>query len=147
MKELKTEKIINTNITKLWEIITLFNKYPNWNPIIHKIIGKPCLGANIEIHILTVGGKKRVYHPIITKFDPPFELRWEGKFFSSTILKGERIFKIIKIAENKSKFVNMEIFSGFGTKFTPKKMDHDILASFDRMNSSLKDFAETHNLN
>ena len=63
------------------------------------------------------------------------------------MLKGERIFKIIKLSENESKFINMEIFSGFGTKFTPKKMERDILASFEKMNLSLKDFAESNNSN
>ncbi|MGD1834239.1 MAG: SRPBCC family protein [Nitrososphaeraceae archaeon] len=147
MKELKAEIIIHASMTKVWEIITLFDNYSNWNPIIQKIIGKPQLGENIEIHIHTVGGKNRIYHPIITKFDPPFELRWEGKFFLSSVLKGERIFKIIKLSENESKFINMEIFSGFGTKFTPKKMEQDILASFEKMNLSLKDFSESNNSN
>ena len=37
MKEIKTEIIINSKPEKVWNILTNFEKYPEWNPFIKSI--------------------------------------------------------------------------------------------------------------
>jgi hypothetical protein len=39
--------------------------------------------------------------------------------------------------------VNKEIFSGIGVRFTPQKMEDDIVASFKKMNEALKKTIES----
>ena len=138
MKELITEIQINSNPEILWNVITDFKHYYQWNPILQKIKGEPLIGNQLEIHLSTVGGKKRIYHPKIIKITPNHELRWKGTFIFSQIFSGERIFLIEKLDENKVNFVNKEIFSGIGVRFTPQKMEDDIVASFKKMNEALK---------
>ena len=138
MKELTTEIQINSSPQNLWKVITDFKNYHQWNPILQKIKGEPLIGNQLEIHLITVGGKKRIYHPKIIKITPNHELRWKGTLIISQIFSGERIFLIEKLAEDKVNFVNKEIFSGIGVRFTPKKMENDILASFNKMNEALK---------
>lgn len=138
LKELTTEIQINSNPEILWKVITDFKNYYQWNPIIQKIIGEPLIGNELEIHLRTVGGKNRVYHPKVIKITPNHELRWKGTFFFSQLFSGERIFLIEKLSENRVNFVNKEIFSGIGVRFTTQKMEDDILASFKKMNDALK---------
>lgn len=138
MKELSTAIQINSSPEILWKVITDFKNYYQWNPILQKIKGEPLIGNQLEIHLTTVGGKKRIYHPKVIKITPNHELRWKGSFIFSQIFSGERIFLIEKLGENKVNFVNKEIFSGIGVRFTPKKMEDDILASFKKMNEALK---------
>ena len=138
LKELVTEIEINSTPAKIWKVITDFKNYYQWNPILQKIIGEPLIGNELEIHLRTVGGKNRVYHPKVVKITPNHELRWKGTFFFSQLFSGERIFLIEKLSENKVNFVNKEIFSGIGVRFTTQKMEDDILASFKKMNDSLK---------
>ena len=138
MKELITEIQIQSNPEILWNVITDFKHYYQWNPILQKIKGEPLIGNQLEIHLSTVGGKNRVYHPKVIKITPNHELRWKGTFIFSQIFSGERIFLIEKLAENKVNFVNKEIFSGIGVRFTPQKMEDDIVASFKKMNEALK---------
>jgi hypothetical protein len=142
LKELKDEIQIDSEPEIVWKILTDFKKYSQWNPMILKIIGDLSAGEKIEIHLKTVGGKNRVYHPTITKIVHNHELRWSGKFFFSPLFSGERIFLIEKLRDKKVNFVNKEIFSGIGVKFTPKKMENDILASFKKMNEALKTIVE-----
>ncbi len=142
LKELQNQIQINSEPELVWKILTDFKKYSQWNPIIFKIIGDLSVGSKIEIHLKTVGGKNRIYHPTITKIVPNHELRWNGKFFFSRLFSGERIFLIEKVSDKKVNFVNKEIFSGMGIKFTPKKMENDILESFKKMNESLKTIVE-----
>lgn len=138
MKEFTTEIQINSSPEILWNVLTDFKNYYQWNPILQKIKGEPLIGNQLEINLQTVGGKKRVYHPKIIKIIPNQELRWKGKFIFSQIFSGERVFLIEKYSDNKVKFVNKEIFSGIGVRLTPRKMEEDIVASFNKMNEALK---------
>jgi hypothetical protein len=138
MKELTTEIQINSSPEILWDVLTDFKNYYQWNPILQKINGEPLIGNQLEINLRTVGGKNRVYHPKIIKIIPYQELRWKGKFLLSQIFSGERVFLIKSISDNQVNFVNKEIFCGIGVRFTPKKMEDDIVASFNKMNEALK---------
>ena len=138
MKELTTEIQINSSPEILWKVITDFKNYYQWNPILQKIKGEPLIGNKLEIHLSTIGGKNRVYHPKVIKITPNHELRWKGTLLFSQIFSGERIFLIEKLSENKVNFVNKEIFSGIGVRFTSQKMEDDIVASFKKMNEALK---------
>lgn len=142
MKDLSTEVEINSTPNVVWDILTDFTNYSQWNPILRKIVGELSIGNKLEIHLTTVGGKSRIYHPIVTKIIPDHELRWTGKFFLSQIFSGERIFLIEQISNDKINFINKELFSGIGTKFSPQKMENDILMSFRKMNEALKKTAE-----
>ena len=138
MKEVATDIQINSRSEIVWKILTDFKNYSQWNPILVKIIGELSIGNQLEIHVITIGGKNRIYHPKITKIIPNHELRWKGQFFSSKIFAGERIFSIEKLSDNKVNFVNKEIFSGIGLKLVSQKTEDDILASFKKMNEELK---------
>lgn len=142
MKDLTTEIQINSSPQAVWNILTNFSNYPHWNPILTKVVGQLSIGNKLEIHITTVGGKSRIYHPKITKIVPNQELRWTGKFFLPQIFSGERIFLIEKVSIDKINFVNKEIFSGIGIRLAPQKMENDILLSFKKMNEALKKTAE-----
>ncbi|HET8792342.1 MAG TPA: SRPBCC domain-containing protein [Nitrososphaeraceae archaeon] len=142
MKDLTTEIEINSSPQAVWDILTDFSNYPQWNPILTKVVGQLSIGNKLEIHITTVGGKSRIYHPKITKIVPNQDLRWTGKFFLPQIFSGERIFLIEKVSIDKINFVNKEIFSGIGIKLAPQKMENDILLSFKKMNEALKKTAE-----
>jgi hypothetical protein len=138
LKELTTKIQINSSPEIVWSVLTDFKNYYQWNPILQKIKGEPLIGNQLEVNLLTVGGKNRVYHPKIIKITPNQELRWKGKFLFSQIFSGERVFLIEKISENRVNFLNKEIFSGIGVRFTPRKMEDDIVASFNKMNEALK---------
>jgi len=142
VKDLTTEIEINSSPQAVWDILTDFSNYPQWNPILTKVVGQLSIGNKLEIHITTVGGKSRIYHPKITKIVPNQDLRWTGKFFLPQIFSGERIFLIEKVSNDKINFVNKEIFSGIGIKLAPQKMENDILSSFKKMNEALKKTAE-----
>ena len=39
MKNIQTEILINTDITKVWDVLMNFDSYPKWNPFITSISG------------------------------------------------------------------------------------------------------------
>lgn len=139
MKELTTEIEINASPQRVWKILTDFDKYEQWNPFIHRIVGQAKEGSKIQIRIETPGGKNRKYEPTVTRVEESRELRWLGKSF---LLNGEHIFLIERLQPERVRFVNREIFDGLLTSFFGRRTDEDIRAGFEEMNKALKERAE-----
>ncbi len=142
MKAIETHIIVDSTPEKIWEILTNFEEYGLWNPFMTKVEGDAKLGAKIRVQIHTMGGKERIYHPIITRFEINKELRWKGKSFLPGIFDGERIFLIDKSADNKVAFFHKELFSGLGVKLVGNKLDENLSEGFEKMNLALKKRAE-----
>jgi hypothetical protein len=139
VKEVRTEIEINASPEKVWGILTDFARYEEWNPFIVKAAGKAEQGTTIKIHIKTPAGKKREYHPKITKAERGRELRWMGK---SWVLNGEHIFIIEPLQEGCVWLVHREAFDGLLTSFFGKSLDTDIKQGLEEMNRALKARAE-----
>ena len=138
MKEISKEIEINAPAEKVWQVLTDFAHFPDWNPFIREIIGSVVEGSRLEIHISTSSGKNRTYKPTLTKIDPNHELRWYGKGLLPGLLNGERIFTIEELAQNHVRMIHREIFTGLGAFLTGDRMDKDIHHSFEEMNNALK---------
>ncbi len=139
MKEIRTEIEIAASAARVWEILTDFEKYEQWNPFIHKIIGEAKEGAKIQIHLETPAGKNRKYDPVVTKVEAGRELRWLGGGF---FLNGEHIFLIEEPRPGHVLFVQREVFAGMMTSFFGRAIHDDIAAGLKEMNASLKARAE-----
>jgi hypothetical protein len=142
LKLINTEIRIKSSPQIVWEILTDFDDYQNWNPFISNIRGKAIINANLEISISTSSGKNRLYHPIITKFEPFRELRWKGKSTLPFMFDGERIF-LLEDNQGQVNFIHKEIFTGFGTLFVGKKFESDLKDKFNQMNNALKEKVES----
>ena len=139
MKEVRTEIEIGASPEKVWGILTDFANYEQWNPFIIKAAGRAEQGSTIEIHIKTPAGKKREYHPKITKAERSRELRWMGK---SWVLNGEHIFVIEQLEQKRVRLIHREAFDGLLTSFFGKSLDTDIKQGLEEMNRALKEQAE-----
>ena len=141
MKEIRTEIDIKASLEKVWEVLTDFNNFPQWNPFIRQINGDPKVGTKLKIHLHTSSGKSRTYRPTVTKVEPNRELRWSGKSFIPGMFNGERIFSI-ELKTNHVRFVHREIFTGLGVALAGNRLDKDMYQSFEKMNDAFKEEVE-----
>jgi hypothetical protein len=142
LKEIRTEIEIRASAEKVWDLLTDFKNFEQWNPFIRKIEGTPALGTEIKIHLHTSGGKSRTYQPKITKLEPLKELRWFGKSTIPGVFNGERIFVLEPIEGNQIRFIHKEIFTGLLVHLVGNRLDKDLYSSFISMNEALKKTAE-----
>lgn len=142
MKEIRTEIEIRASAEKVWDLLTDFKNFEQWNPFIRKIEGTPALGTEIKIHLYTTGGKSRTYQPKITKLEPFKELRWFGKSTIPGVFNGERIFVLEPIERTQIRFIHKEIFTGLLVHLVGNRLDKDMYSSFISMNEALKKTAE-----
>ena len=64
-KELKTEILINADYERIWGILVNFEDYPNWNPFIKSIEGKPEVGLKIKARMEPPGASGMTFKPKI----------------------------------------------------------------------------------
>ncbi|MDQ4050292.1 MAG: SRPBCC domain-containing protein [Thermoproteota archaeon] len=138
MKEIRSEIEIDSNPESVWEILTDFASYDQWNPFINRIVGLPRRGEKIDIHIETPGRKKRKYSPTITKVEEGRELRWAGKSSLPGFLNAEHIFIIEETQPGHVRFIQREVFDGLLTLLIRKGFDTDVRQGFAEMNEALK---------
>jgi hypothetical protein len=138
LKEIKTEIEINASAEKVWQVLTDFAHFRDWNPFIREIIGTVSEGSKLEISITTSSRKNRTYKPTLTKIEPNRELRWYGKGLLPGLLNGERIFTIEQLDQNHVRLLHREVFTGLGAFLAGDRMVHDIRQSFEEMNNAMK---------
>jgi hypothetical protein len=141
MKNIQTEILINTDITKAWDVLMNFDNYPKWNPFITSISGEPKLGSRLTVSINPPGGKGMTFKPNILTLEANKEFRWKGKLGINGIFDGEHYFILESVDKDITKFIHGEKFSGLLVPFVRKMLDKT-QKGFQLMNESIKNECE-----
>lgn len=141
MKEIHTEIIINASAERVWRLLTDFAKYPEWNPFVRSISGKPEPQTKLKIFVQPPGGRGMSFNPTVLRAEPNKELRWLGSLFIRGLFDGEHSFVIEQMAQDKVRFVHSEKFSGVLVPLLGGTLGSAQLG-FEEMNKALKKEAE-----
>lgn len=141
MKNLQTEIIINASVEKVWNILSDFEKFPQWNPLILSISGKQEPGAQLRVE-LNNGKGSSVFKPKVVAFEKHKAFEWRGNL-PLGMFTGHHQFHIEKISEQQVKFVHREDFSGWLSGFIMNKIGEGTRKGFIKMNEALKKRAES----
>lgn len=137
IREIYTEIEINASSDTVWDILTDFDNFPNWNPFIKEISGKLQEGARIEVFIKPPNSNGMKFKPKILTYRPGKELRWLGNLWIPKLFEGEHSLIIEKISEDKVLFIQKEKFSGLLVPFFSGILK-DTESGFKLMNQALK---------
>jgi hypothetical protein len=144
MRELRTEIEINGTIDQVWEVLTDFNSFPEWNPFIKKIEGELKVGAQLKVLIESPDGKVMTFKPTVKILEPITEFRWLGNLLIPGVFDGEHIFQLEQIDANKTNFVHRENFGGLLVPLFWKSVNSNTRREFEEMNKSFKERIETN---
>ena len=137
--------IINTDIEidapaeRVFEILTDFGSYQEWNPFISKIEGEVKEGNIIHVSI----GKMSFTPEVLSLIDNK-QLYWKGKYLANFIFSGEHRFELTPGGEAKCSLKHYEIFKGILLPMMKKKLLNETTQGFEAMNIALKNRAEVH---
>ena len=135
--EVKTSIIINSSSEHIWNVLTTFNAYPQWNPFIRSIIGD--LKKQNQLHVQIDGMK---FKPRILEVKKNEELKWIGHLLFPGIFDGTHYFRIIDNGNNTCTFIHGEIFKGLLVLLMKKKLNTGVKYNFEQMNLALKKIVE-----
>jgi hypothetical protein len=133
---------IRAPIDAVWRVLTDFDAYPEWNPHVVKVLGKPRIGGRITIHTRPPTGRTVVMRPVILSWTPPRELRWRAIFVSRRLFSGEHGFQLEATAPDRVRFVQDETFSGVLVPLYSRLRLAATRRGFERMNEALRERAE-----
>lgn len=142
MNSISADIVIQAPVETVWKILTDFEKYPSWNPFIKSIKGIPTPGKRFKVVLQQPGSSPMTFRPTCLKLEPNREFRWRGHFLFKGIFDGEHIFELKKIGENKTKFIQREIFKGILVPLLWRQLNTKTRQGFEQMNSALKTQAE-----
>ncbi len=141
-REIYTEIEINASANSVWEILTTFDEYPDWNPFIREISGELAEGSRLSVSIQPVDSDPMDFQPTLIKADKNHELRWIGRVLVRGIFDGEHYLIIEKISEEKVNLIHGENFSGVLVPLLWGSMESGTKQGFKAMNEALKSKVE-----
>ena len=142
MKELRTEVEIQASDKRVWQLLTDFASFPQWNPFIRQAKGEAKVGARLEVHLQPSGASGMTFKPIVLKVELNQELRWLGRLLIPGLFDGEHIFTIETLQANRIRFTQREAFTGLLVPLFARSLDTDTRRGFEEMNQALKSRAE-----
>lgn len=139
--EIKTAIVINAKPKAVWEVLTNFENYPNWNPFVKSIAGEVKVGNQINIQV-----QNMKFKPTVLTFKQNKEFRWLGHLFFKGLFDGEHRFKLVDNGDGSTKFEHSEKFGGILVPLFKQKLLSQTKLGFEEMNRQLKHKVENNAL-
>ena len=142
MKEISTDIVIDAPKERIWELLTDFEGYANWNPFIYKMSGKLKKGSMVNFKV-NAKGRNLFFVAKIRTYDENKALSWGGPEIDlvSKIVNADHYFEIEEISENQCRLLHGERFSGLLPKLA-WRLIKTLQPSYEAMNEQLKIKAE-----
>jgi len=141
-KELYTAIEIEAPAERVWQVLTDFEQFPDWNPFVRRIKGEAKSGTKLEAYLQPPGGRGMTFRPDVLKAEPNREFRWLGRLFFPGLFDGEHFFIIEPLGPDRVRFTHGELFSGLLVPLLAKSLDTNTRRGFELMNEALKARAE-----
>lgn len=140
--QIHTDIEINAAPETVWNVLTDFAVYGDWNPVIPSITGAPYVGEKISFKIRAMPGVEIpiVACEVLVASASARELRWRGPAIPlvDQVLAGEHYFIIQDAGPNKVRFVHGENFTGLIVGVLEPLLQQRITDAYSEMNRALK---------
>lgn len=143
MKVLSSGIEIAAPAERVWEILTDFPSYSEWNPFMREIQGSAEVGSRLAVRVDPSWSMAMTVRPRLVSVVPNRELRWFGHLmFVPRLFDGEHSFLIERAEQGNVRFVQQEKLSGLVAVVFPGRFQRATEHDWDRMNQALKERAE-----
>jgi hypothetical protein len=145
MRELRTAIQISAPIELVWQVLTDFEKWKDWNPIVNRASGSATVHSSLKITMRGPDGKDAMqYQATVLEANPPKNFRWRATMMSGFMFTNDRVFEL-KEKNGGTELVNTEQFSGLLVPLFWGKMSLFVVPMLEKMNKALKDKLEDRN--
>jgi hypothetical protein len=143
MRELLTEIDIDASPETVWNVLSDFGSYPEWNPYVRSIKGKMENGERLDIFLKPPNSKGWAIKPTVQVASRNHEFRWLGHMAGVRFLfNGEHYFRLDRLSEKKTRLSHGEVFSGIMVPMLWKSLNSNTRAGFRKFNQAIKERSE-----
>jgi hypothetical protein len=135
VRTIETEIHIDASASDVWNVLTDFAAYPDWNPLLTEASGVPEEGERLRIRVEPPGLPAQTFEPRVLTAEPGERLVWKGRLLVPGLFDGRHEF-VVEPTDEGVRFVQRETFSGLlrPLLLRPRKLER----GFDAMNAALK---------
>ena len=142
MRELRAEIQISAPIDQVWRVLTDFDHWKDWNPMVNQASGNASVRSRLKITMRGPDSKDAMkYEPTVLEVDPPKNLRWRATMMSGFMFTNDRVFEL-KEKNGGTELINREEFSGLMVPLFWSKMNQLVVPMLEKMNKALKNKME-----
>jgi hypothetical protein len=125
----------------VWELISDFSTWADWNPIHRKAEGQLKIGTPLTIEHALPGEPVRVIQPIVQDWVPFEQLHWRTSRLGGFVT-AIRYIEIENMGPQNSTFSNGELFMGPLVRWVSKADRRKLRIAYTQMGEALRDHAE-----
>jgi hypothetical protein len=142
MAETVTDIIIDAPADRVWQALSDFPSYPEWNPLIRRVGGTVTLNAHLTVTLAASDGSERTVHPTVVHLRPGREIRWRDRPVVPALMDVESSFKIEPLGPEQVRFVHWQATSGLLALLLGAGGDSRLRGRLEAMNLALKEQVE-----
>ena len=133
---------IDAPVERVWEVLTDFERYGEWNPFTTRVDANLEVGASVSLHVVL--GPLRVRQGVrIEAVEPPTALVWGMSMGASWLLSARREQRLEPLGESRCRYLTTDAFHGPLTPPVALVWGGAIRRGFNAMAEALKARAET----
>jgi hypothetical protein len=139
---LTSEVDVDASPARVWEVLTDYSTYPEWNPFTVRAEGRIEVGSRLSLRMQPVGARAVSLRPTVVEAVEGSRLRWRGRLWTPGIFDAEHDFRVEAVDGGRSRLSQNERFSGLLVAVMARSLDRHTLPAFEAMNAALKQRAE-----
>jgi len=141
MKSLHAAVDVDAPAERVWQVVSDFGRYSDWNPFIVRAAGEPRVGERLDITIAAPGMKPVSFRPRVLDVEPGRLVRWKGEFKLPGLFDGRHALIVDPLDGGRSRFTTHEDVTGILLPFVGRVMTAS-QQGFDLMARAVKERAE-----
>jgi hypothetical protein len=141
-KTLASQIDVDASPARVWEVLTDYATYPQWNPFIVRAEGRIEVGSRLSLRMQPVGARAVSLQPTVLEAVEGHRLRWRGRLWLPGIFDAEHDFQVQALGGGRSRLTQNERFTGLLAPVMARSLDRHTLPAFEAMNAALKLRAE-----
>ena len=140
--EIKTDIEISAPRSRVWQVLTVFSRYPEWNPFVLEVKGEVYQGAPIRYRFEMPRGVRIWTAAVVLSFKQESELRLSADLITPGFFRGDHYFIIEPRDRDSCIFHHGEIISGLLFPAVQLILQKHGPPIFQALNAALKQRAE-----
>jgi hypothetical protein len=141
-RQLESGVEVQASPERVWEVLTDFAAYPDWNPFIVQAGGRAAPGSRLELWMRLPGRRPTTFRPQVLEAEPARRLRWLGHLLVPGLFDGEHRFTIEPAGPGRARVTQQETFRGLLAPLLLAFIAGPTLEGFRQMNRALQARAE-----
>ncbi|MFC7018937.1 MULTISPECIES: SRPBCC domain-containing protein [Haloarcula] len=136
MNTIETSIDIAAPTEAVWDVLTDFGSYGDWNPFVREISGTVAEGERLRVRLDPPDGRTMTFKPRVTAAVPGERLEWLGHLLVPGLFDGRHEFRLERVDDDHTRVHHRESFSGVLVGLFLDAAD--VTEGFEQMNEALR---------